>query len=290
MTIEQRTERFFNPGGSTPVGAPVTAVPFADLPNPADAPGQIRTISDVGPAPGIELVSDGSRWRPRGGRQVLAMRTTNPVTVQDLAGAVAETIGPFPGGLVRAGMQLAMEMQINHSGPSSSAKIWQAFINGITFMRGQSANSTNNLFAVERSTLNMLSDGAFSVFRRNSNAPSYGVDVVHFPEIFDLSVDWSVDIRLQSAAETAVNITNATWAAGVATFTAASHTLAVGDKTTIAGVDPAGYNGTYIVDTVPDSDTFTAALAADPGAYVSGGTSSRVSNMISQSYVLELIG
>jgi hypothetical protein len=108
----------------------------------------------------------------------------------------------------------------------------------------------------------------------------------------NFAADWSVKIALTSAAETAVNITAASWAAGVATFGATAHTLAVGDKTVIAGVTPSGYNiaDGGIVTTVPDANTFTIAVAADPGAYTSGGTSSRISNMISQSYVLELIG
>ena len=102
-----------------------------------------------------------------------------------------------------------------------------------------------------------------------------------------------MQIHMQSAAETAVNISSATWAGGIATFnTAAAHTLAVGDKTVTAGVTPSGYNipAGAIVLSVPTTTQFTVALAADPGAYTSGGTSSRISNMISQSYVLELVG
>ena len=95
-----------------------------------------------------------------------------------------------------------------------------------------------------------------------------------------------------AGAETAVNITAASWAAGVATYGATAHTLAVGDKTVIAGITPSGYNiaAGGIVTVVVDANNFKIAVAADPGAYTSGGTSSRISNMVSQSYVLELIG
>ena len=60
----------------------------------------------------------------------------------------------------------------------------------------------------------------------------------------------------------------------------------------IAGITPSGYNiaAGGIVTVVVDANNFKIAVAADPGAYTSGGTSSRISNMISQSYVLELIG
>ena len=108
--------------------------------------------------------------------------------------------------------------------------------------------------------------------------------------LVDFSAASEVAIVMKSAAETAVNITAASWAAGVATYTATAHTLAVGDKTTIAGITPSGYNGVLVVTSVPNANTFTAAVVADPGAYTSGGTSSRISNMVSQSYVLYLIG
>ena len=93
-----------------------------------------------------------------------------------------------------------------------------------------------------------------------------------------------------SADETATNITGATWSGGVVTFTNTSHTLAVGDKTTVAGITPSGYNGVYVIASVPNANTWTATLASDPGAYTSGGTSSRISNLKLLSYVLELVG
>ena len=108
----------------------------------------------------------------------------------------------------------------------------------------------------------------------------------------NFSLPWYIDIQMASAAETAVNIASATWAAGVATFnTSAVHTLVTGDKTVIASVSPSGWNiAAGAIVTQIDADTFTVPMAADPGAYVSGGTSSRISNMISQSYVLTLKG
>jgi hypothetical protein len=111
-----------------------------------------------------------------------------------------------------------------------------------------------------------------------------------FAPVVDFSNPWELNITGQSCNETAINITAASWAAGVATFNATAHTLAVGDKTTIAGVNPAGYNGVVVVTSVADANTFTAEIAADPGVYVSGGTSSRISNVTLQSYILEVIG
>ena len=62
---------------------------FANLPPASQVPGRTYRVSNVGPAPGILLTSDGTRYRPAGGRQVLAMRANNPVTVQNLAGVIS---------------------------------------------------------------------------------------------------------------------------------------------------------------------------------------------------------
>jgi hypothetical protein len=105
----------------------------------------------------------------------------------------------------------------------------------------------------------------------------------------DFSLPWYADISMISVAETAITITGATWSAGVATYTtSAPHTLAVADKTVVSGITPSGWNTTEIVSAVGSSTTFSVPMAADPGAYTSGGQSSRISNMESQSYVLTL--
>ena len=111
---------------------------FASLPSASGNAGMCVRVTDVGPAPGIELISDGTIWRPRGGRQVLAMRSINPVTVQNLSGAVAETIGPFPDGLVRAGMQLAANVFFHHPGVGTASRTYRlcgAWIHGHNISR-----------------------------------------------------------------------------------------------------------------------------------------------------------
>ena len=77
----------------------------------------------------------------------------------------------------------------------------------------------------------------------------------------------------------------------MATYTtSAAHTLAVGDKDVIASITPSGWNGTFIVSGVPDTTHFNVPMASDPGAYTSGGTSARTSNVIVKSYSLALEG
>ena len=279
------------------------ALPFAQLPNPDSVLGRVYIASNVGPAPGIELIAAPGRWRPRGGRQVLAQRGNNPVTMQSLSSTVAETIGPFPGGLVRAGMHL------------EGALIY--YPNGITTASRTAAVVIGNTIPITLSPQTYLSNvvstiSSSLVKNRVAFAVSFGSDgdsehraapvtggynaATAASSAYvgvNISIPWYVQINLTSAAETAVNISSATWAGGIATFnTAAAHTLAVGDKTVTAGVTPSGWNipAGAIVLSVPTTTQFTVALAADPGAYTSGGTSSRISNVTSQSYVLELVG
>ena len=290
MTIEQRVERMFNPGGSTPVGTGFPLVPFASLPAASTVEGQVRRLTEL---PHVSLIALGGIWRPFGGRQVLASRSINPVTVQNLAGAVAETIGPFPGGLVRAGMRLEIDATFEHTGIGTGARVAQALLNGGLWMG--SGNLTQSLATTQEgrqaAVLRVISDTLANHRRGNQTQSSYLYGIQQYDNLsVDFSADWSADILLTSCAETAVAISTATWVGGVATYnTSAVHTLAVGDKTTIAGVSLAGYNGVVIVTSVPTTTQFTAVIA-DPGGSGTGGTSSRISNMISQSYVLELVG
>ena len=286
----------FSQRGATPdlSGSPAPAAPFASLPSPASVPGQVRLISDAGPAPGIELISDGAIWRPRGGSQVLARRIANPVTIQSTLLTLAETIGPFPGGLVRSGMRLRLEAWIGHSGISSANRFafWKS-VNPVSVEISQlnMALSGTDLNTLLAGTLDILADagaGHRSIRGISSTYPNAGTSQRNIN--IDFSQQWETGLYLQSVNETPVNITGASWSAGVVTFTANAHTLAVGDKTTIAGITPSGYNGVYIVTSVPNANTFTATLASDPGAYVSGGTSSRISNVVSEGYTLTLLG
>jgi hypothetical protein len=74
------------------------------------------------------------------------------------------------------------------------------------------------------------------------------------------------------AAQAAITITGATWASGVATYTAsATEVLTTGDEVTITGISPAGYNVSGDV-TVTSGTTFTIPIAVNPGSYVSGGS------------------
>lgn len=80
--------------------------------------------------------------------------------------------------------------------------------------------------------------------------------------------------HFQPGQTSGLTLTNATWAASVATFTlntTPNTELVPGEQFAVSGVSPSGYNyNDYIALTVSGT-TVTAALASNPGSYVSGG-------------------
>jgi hypothetical protein len=87
----------------------------------------------------------------------------------------------------------------------------------------------------------------------------------------------------------AKTVTAMTWSGGIVTVTVAGHGYATGNVVTIAGVTPAGYNGTYSV-TVTGANTFTYALASNPGAVTVQGTATQTSNRSGSGKALVLWG
>lgn len=67
-----------------------------------------------------------------------------------------------------------------------------------------------------------------------------------------------------------LSVTGGSHAAGTTTITIGAHSAVVGDRVVVAGVTPAGYNGSFIVTAI--GGTTLSYLQADPGAFVSGGT------------------
>jgi hypothetical protein len=80
--------------------------------------------------------------------------------------------------------------------------------------------------------------------------------------------------QVQSILANPLSLTGITWASGTATATTtATISLSVGQTftTTIAGAVPAAYNGTYVA-TVASANTFTFAVATNPGTETTPGT------------------
>ncbi|MEN9405062.1 MAG: Synechococcus virus Syn5 [Candidatus Parcubacteria bacterium] len=88
--------------------------------------------------------------------------------------------------------------------------------------------------------------------------PSHGSAVNYFPGVW-----------VSTAADK--TITAASWAAGAATYTAATHGFVAGQFVTVSGVTPTGYNVDTVKITSVTTNTFTLPLTADPGTWSSGG-------------------
>jgi hypothetical protein len=67
------------------------------------------------------------------------------------------------------------------------------------------------------------------------------------------------------------NVSAASWAANVVTLTIGAHNVLVGEKVTVSGITPSGYNGTYTVTAITGTQ-IKYAKTANPGAYSAGGT------------------
>jgi hypothetical protein len=67
-------------------------------------------------------------------------------------------------------------------------------------------------------------------------------------------------------------ITAASWTTGVAEWTTVgAHGVTVGSTFQIVGVDPVGYNGTFVATGGTTGSTLEAAMVSDPGSYVADG-------------------
>ena len=284
MTIPERQWR--GQRGGAQYAAPL--LPFASFPAALTVEGQIRRPEEL---PHVSLIALSGLWRPLGGRQVLASRFINPVTRQDVSMGSIESLGTYPGGLVRAGMSLTCDIWVDHSGISSTNRIaiWRVGSNDTSQININSSGTDLNTRIMGR--LLAQSDGAGPHKSLRSLIATYQNAGNSQNNTVDFSQPWSSEIQGQSANETAVTITGASWSAGVATYTtSANHTLAVGDKDVISGITPSGYNGTFIVSAVGSPTTFSVPMAANPGTYTSGGSSSRISNLRIMSYALALEG
>jgi|ERR1700747_852875 len=121
---------------------------------------------------------------------------------------------------------------------------------------------------------------AFNVAMSIANPDMANID----PTIYALMVyNLAGDNLLNYAPDQYAAITGITWASGTATATtAAAHGFVTGDVLSITGCAPLAYNtqpgpantfiGTPII--VTGAETFTYAIAANPGSFTQGGTAS----------------
>lgn len=90
------------------------------------------------------------------------------------------------------------------------------------------------------------------------------------------ATSWDLS-NLETAPLNTFAVTGASWAGGVATLTVAStRGLRVKEEIAVAGMNPSGYNVSLATITALTATTVSYALASNPGAFVAGGTLSRI--------------
>lgn len=274
------------------LSGPTTVAAFADLPAASSQPNAMFRVGDLNNA---VLISDGANWGPLNGQAVLANAHNVNLTIQSLTETLITSVA-FPAGFVRAGSRFRLWVRQKFPAIGSVFRAMRfragAVGGGVAgSLIGFGAATTdspdsNGRMCVELTALGTVGQHIGSA-SQNSVGGLYTTYVNNIPmTTVDFTAPWEIAFTGISAAETAQTGVTATWAAGVATFTSTAHGYAVGDKIVNTTFAPAGYNGTLIVTGVT-ANTWTSAIAADPGGAGTGGTTSRVSNVTLVDYLIE---
>jgi len=90
------------------------------------------------------------------------------------------------------------------------------------------------------------------------------------------ATSWDLS-ALETAPLNTFTVTGASWSGGIATLTVAStRGLRAKEEIAVAGMNPSGYNTSLAEITALTATTVSYAVAVDPGAFVAGGTLSRI--------------
>lgn len=138
-------------------------------------------------------------------------------------------------------------------------------------------NNQNNNFLIEADTTG-TGDNASYIFANNISVQAgqcgyrnTGTINVQYENNFDYASPYGIFV---AATTTSFTITAASWAGGVATYTA-TNTLTVGQYVGISGMTPSGYNGFYYVQSASSSQ-FTVNITNNPGTATVFGSAQTV--------------
>ena len=264
---------------------------FASLPPASAVPGQLRAASDLNNA---VLRSDGTYWNPLNGSAVIANGSPN-ITLQNLTQSIMTTVA-FPGGFIRAGSRIRTTIRTSLTGVGTGTRLTGIRMGAVGggMSNGGAHQMVLSATQVPADLMGFVISTATAVngLVRSSARSTLGLytsiqsDNSAWQPTVNFASPWEIGFFGGSAAETARTAVTATWAAGVATFTSPAHGYATGDKIVNTTFTPTGYNGTLIV-TGTTANTWTAAIASDPGGNGTGGTTSRISNVTLVDYLVE---
>jgi hypothetical protein len=161
---------------------------------------------------------------------------------------------------------------------------------------GTNINGNFVLTSASGTTLKYISSGAVAA-TGFTGATAASVTPLSSSATSSYLTDYSVNPTAGTAAQNTVNtvglptataavtVSGASWDINNNTITFSSATatnLQAGQLVTVTGVNPAAFNGTYIILTTPTTTSFTVGLLKNPGVYVSGGSAVVAQNAFTQ--------
>lgn len=115
---------------------------WAGLPPASQNTGRIYRVTDVGSG-GIEVVSNGTAWRPRNGWTVLSQSSVQGAPITGSTSAMDAALWNIPGGLIGANGKLMLFVQATCNGDNANTKYLQLFLNSTEVGQLQSGGGTN---------------------------------------------------------------------------------------------------------------------------------------------------
>lgn len=152
---------------------------WASLPAAGLVPNKRALVTDVGGAPGIHVVSDGTRWKPVNGQAVLKRMGAAVSGINNTETVVAQAL--LPAGILQAGDSIFMRLSANKTGTTDnltvSLRVGTAGTTADTALTGLSAlsvASTTNITAGVMLGVRVLSNTSAQKMGMNgSNFGSY---------------------------------------------------------------------------------------------------------------------
>jgi hypothetical protein len=258
---------FFQDQNGAPAGTPGTGV------DQGFSPGNFSTLAFVGGTPGQAAPSS-----PNGNMNFAGLALVpgfvpgNLVVTQVGTGsgtlgntATATSLDQFtPAGLAAGTVTL----------PTATVSVSPS---AVSWSGGTVTVTANNSFAVGQSVVLAGQSpsgfaGTFAIVSANATSFTYALTTN--------PVTTTVTGATATVGSTGVNITAATWSGGTVTITA-NNSFAAGNSVAVAGISPAGFNGTFTIVTA-NATSFTYALAASPYVATTKGTASVATNSLTE--------
>ena len=204
----------------------------------------------------------------------------NSVNITDVTGNVDLTVDQVGHMCLRCTGTLTGDLTLRV--PSDTAGQW-VVVNATTDAPG--GTRSVSIESLGRGTPIVIARGSARSVYADSLTPMIFADTINIPGADNQIVyndagvlAGSSNLTFDGAAvsvgkPTSITITGASWTSGTATVTfGADQTIPVGSIVSITGVNPVGYNGSWVTTGTATTTQLQFAVAVNPGTYISGGS------------------